>query len=221
MISRNGYWMMATLGLCLSWSCSGADDIQTIAVPKSDDAIELDGRMTEAVWSKAALFPMGDATSGTVQPGCGTSIRLWRSVDALYLGFRCENPYLPLFLKAGRSARDSGACSDENIEIFIRTPAGKEPTRQFVVNALGSIYDGTFSSGYQADWNGAWTCATSVARGAWYAEVRIPFSDLGGNPKEILINAGRAGYGKNDAKWNAVWKAPGYFKPLLRIVLEP
>jgi hypothetical protein len=220
MISRSGYWLMATFCVCMPLRPCDADDIQTIAVPQSNETIELDGRLSEAVWSRAALFPVNETARGAIQPGCGTSVRLWRSADALYLGFRCENPYLPLFLKAENRPRDGSAYSDEDIEIFIRTPAGEEPTRQLIVNALGSVYDGTFSSGPRADWNGAWTCVTSVVRGAWYAEVRIPFSDLGGSPKEILINCARAGYGKDGLTWNAVWKAPGYFKPSIRIPLE-
>jgi len=220
MSSKRSYGMLAALGACMSLACGAADDIQTIAVPKLDVAVELDGQMREDAWSKAASFPVNEAVIGKVQPGCETTVKVWRSADALYLGFRCENPYLPLFLKAGKRSRDDGSvCSDECIEIFIRTPAGAEPTRQLVVNALGSIYDGTFSSGFQSDWNGTWTCATSVARGAWYAEVKIPFADLGGKPESILINCARAGYGKNGVNWNSVWKAPGYHKPLLKIVL--
>ena len=219
MSSKRSYGMLAALGVCMSWACGAADDIQTVAVPKLDVAVELDGQMREDAWSKAASFPVNEAVRGQVQPGCEATVKIWRSADALHLGFRCENPYLPLFLKAENRSRDSTAYSDECIEIFMRTPAGAEPTRQFVFNALGSIYDGTFSSGNRADWNGAWTCATSVVRGAWYAEVKIPFADLGGDPKEVLINIARAGYGKDGANWNSVWKAPGYHKPLLKIVL--
>ncbi len=198
------------------------ENVQTIAVPKLDAVIKLDGHLGEDVWAKAVVFPVNEAHIGAALPGCETTVRIWRSADTLYLGFRCENPSLPVDLHAERRARDQGSvCSDENIEIFIRTPVGDEPTRQCVFNALGSVYDGTFSAGPRSEWDGDWICATTVVRGAWYAEVAIPFSDLGGTPPYILINCCRAGYGARGAKWNTAWKAPGYFKPVFRIDLTP
>ena len=223
MTSKTGYMAAVIFAAACLLRC-GADEtneILTVAVPKLEGDIELDGHMRDAAWSKAASFAVNEAAIGKVQAGCETTGKIWRSADALYLGFRCENPYLPQVLKAEVRPRDGAAYGDECLEIFIKTPLGKEPTRQIVLNALGSVYDGMFSAGPQADWNGVWTCATSVARGAWYAEVKIPFADLGGQPESIMINCCRAGYGRGADKWNSAWKAPGYFKPVVKIVLGP
>ena len=196
-----------------------ADEPLTVDVPKFDAKIELDGFLRDAVWDKAPVFELGPVKDA-VPLGCGTTLRLWRDSAALYLGFRCENPALPLFLKAKQRPDDGPAYADEDLEIFIDIQSGANPTRQFVVNALGSAYDGTYHNGVNADWNGQWRRAAAMVRGAWYAELRIPFSDLGGHPDSVLISCCRVGYGKGGQQWMAAWQAPGWFKPVVRLNLK-
>ncbi len=83
---------------------------------------------------------------------------------------------------------------------------------------MGSQYDGDFDAGPSSIWDGEWEVAARVVRGAWYAEVRIPYTDLG-NPDRIRMNIGRVGYGKDGESWLTAWKAPGWFKPLFEIDL--
>jgi cellulose/xylan binding protein with CBM9 domain len=190
-----------------------------ISIRKHNKPIEIDGLLTENIWTTTNSVPLADVISKTavIPPGFGTFVKIWRSDKALYLGFRCETPFAPL-LKTEKRFRDGNAYSDECIEIFIDPKNGKK-SRQFVLNASGSPYDGFFFVG--GGWNGSWQCATSISRGVWFAEIKIPFTDLGGVPKDgnkLLINCCRVAYGKNGIKkWITVLKKPGYFAPRVPI----
>lgn len=215
--------LVATICL-ISVAITADESVNDIDVPKLKGNVEIDGRLDEEPWSKAAVFQIdeevagGKATGKRFGPGYQTNLKIWRDDDALYLGFRCENPDVPMFLNAYSRLRDEAVFSDECIEIFVRVD-GACPTRQFVFNAFGDLYDGTWDGGVSKDWNGDWQVATSVVRGAWYAEVRIPFSTLGNNDS-ILINCARSSYGGNGERRSSTWKAPGWFAPKMRIKLR-
>lgn len=217
-------WIMATIAWALALTASAADDTTSVKVPRLSGSIVLDGRLDEAVWSKAPSFEIseeladGKATGRRLGPGHQTFVRLWRDGDALYLGFRCENPDLPMFLNAYPKRRDGAVWDDENVEIFVRSE--DEPlNRQFTFNLLGSVYDGTWGAAVSAEWNGDWQVATTVVRGAWYAEMRIPFSTLSA-ADAILINCCRSSFDACGQRRSSAWKAPGWFAPLIRIKLK-
>jgi hypothetical protein len=218
--------ILAMIAAVLAATATLADDAAGVIakVPRFNESVTLDGRLDEAVWSKAPSFEIGEevadgkATGKRPGPGHRTFVRLWRDGDALYLGFRCENPDLPMFLNAYPKRRDGPVWDDECVEIFVRSECAPR-NRQFTFNPLGSVYDGTWGAAVSAEWNGDWQVATSVVRGAWYAETRIPFSTLGG-ADAILINCCRLGCDANGQRRPSAWKAPGWFAPLIRIRFE-
>ncbi len=190
-----------------------------LAIPRLSAELTLDGLLQEPVWQQAAEFPFNEPHpkfNETLPDGCEGTVRIWRDEDHLYLGFRIENPFLPLHLKAATRARDGSVYSDECIEVFFDLGSGSPATRQLAANALGSIYDGDFDSGPNPAWDGDWKVAATVVRGAWYSEWKIPHSDLA-HAASFRINCARVGHGRDGAAWWATWKAPGWFKPYFQI----
>lgn len=201
-----------------------AADADTLAIPLVDGPVRLDGRLDEPAWKQAAEFPMNEPVGAdALPPGWASSVRIGRDAEALYLGFRIENPDIPRFVNAHERGRDEPVYADECLEIFIDTGAGRPATRQLIVSARGSRYDGEYDLGRQtprSDWDGDWEAATRLVRGAWYAEIRIPFTDFG-DVASVRINCGRAGYTQTGEKVFSAWRAPGWFQPFFRIVLKP
>jgi len=213
---RNINILSAAFCLCLAVFNIRAAENNEIAVPKFDFDIKIDGKMSADVWIKVPVYQINEPEKGNIPAGCGTSLRLWKSGKALYLGFRCESPYSP-FLKTEERYRDGAVYSDECIEIFVNTGMDP-PLRQIVFNPSGSVYDG-YAIG-EKKWDGDFRCVTSVSRGVWTAELAIPFSDFA-NAKSITINCHRIGCLKdNDERWVAAWKAPALFSPYFKINLR-
>lgn len=59
----------------------------------------------------------------------------------------------------------------------------------FAVNAGGSVADGTlFNDGWDdSSWDGIWESKTSVDKNGWYAEIRVPFSQLRFRESEKMV----------------------------------
>jgi hypothetical protein len=141
----------------------------------------IDGTIREEEWRGAAKltlgsFPIGSPKADFVEP---TARLLWDE-QALYIACSVQTP-------GGREPearkdlpRDSSIWTEDSLEVFI-IPAD-ERTRQLILNAAGSIYDGL---GGSQGWNGQWTSATSVTHGPTtiHYELAIPWADLGGKPK--------------------------------------
>lgn len=218
------------IAILLTFAClispvrADSADAEVLDIPRVDGSVTIDGRLDESVWKQAAEFTMNEPVGADTLPrGWASSVRIGRDAAALFFGFRIENPDIPRFVNARPRGRDASVYSDECIEIFVNTGAGRPTTRQFIVSAYGSQYDGEYDLGRHAtstDWNGTWEAATLFVRGAWYAELRIPYTDLG-NVESILINCSRASYNQKGEKVLSAWRAPGWFQPSFKIRLAP
>jgi hypothetical protein len=104
----------------------------------------------------------------------------------------------------------------QNGFVFATTPAGVEYDGQVVKEGEGGgltvagqtrAMSGSMG-GFNLNWDGSWTVATSVDSLGWYAEFRIPFSTLrygGGKAQTWGINFGRRIRRKNeDAYWSFI-----------------
>jgi hypothetical protein len=104
----------------------------------------------------------------------------------------------------------------QNGFIFATTPAGVEYDGQVVKEGEGgglSVAGQTRAmsgsmGGFNLNWDGSWTVATSSDSLGWYAEFRIPFSTLrygGGSEQKWGVNFGRRIRRKNeDAYWSFI-----------------
>ncbi len=196
---------------------SDAISSEDVAVPKLNEQINLNGKLTEAVWRKISAHPMAEVeplnnAEKEIPPGCASSLKIWRTSDALYFGFRFEHPYSPM-LKMEKRGRDSSVWDDECVELFFDV-GGETAERQICINPFGNIYD---SAGRNSSWNGKMRCAATVSRGVWTVELEIPFADMD-YAKSLLVNCTRKGF-ISGTHWYAAWKNPGHFAPHFKINL--
>ena len=79
-----------------------------------------------------------------------------------------------------RSDWDGPVWRDDAVEIFVDPGHTEKEYFQFIVNALGTGYDG---KRLDPLWSGKWKCAAKKSRNSWSVEAAIPFESLGQKPK--------------------------------------
>ena len=190
----------------------------------------VDGRLDEAVWQSGQPFAgfiqrelrEGDPVSER------TEVRLLTDGTALYVGAWLFDR-APADIVPGEKVRDVTLSNSDyfalivdtyldrqNGFVFATTPAGIEHDGQVVREGEGG---GVFQSGqtraqagsmggFNLNWDGSWTVATSSDSGGWYAEFRIPFSTLrygGGATQSWGLNFARGIRRKNEeAFWSFI-----------------
>ena len=161
-----------------------------VAPPKIEATIQVDGRLDEPVWARAAIlngFSLYFPADGRPAPD-STEVRVWYSSDAMYFGIRAFAE--PGTVAATLADRDRIG-SDDNVEIHLDTFHERNRAFVFIVNPLGVQADGTKSEGggfipgsnvgpgqndLSADF--IWQSRGQVTPAGYEVEVRIPFSSL-------------------------------------------
>ncbi|HRU07526.1 MAG TPA: carbohydrate binding family 9 domain-containing protein, partial [Candidatus Brocadiia bacterium] len=194
--------------------------------PVADAAPNLDGRLDDPVWARAAriegLMNHREPASPASQK---TEILLCHDTASLYLGFRCMEPQMAN-LKAAAKDHDGPVFADDSIEIFLDTRNDEFNFVQLAFNAAGVRFDqrcagsnnygaNVFGVDYERKrvrdtaWNPDWTVKTTRHADRWEAEVAIPFKTLGRDSDLWGANFGRnrhAGESETSA-----WKVFGSF----------
>jgi hypothetical protein len=160
----------------------------------------LDGRLTDSVWQQAP--PVTGFIQRELHEGAPvtqrTEVRIITDGQALYVGAWLYDTD-PVGIVAGAKVRDGDITKSDyfgilldtfhdrqNGFVFTTTPAGIEYDAQVVNEGEGggvqlpgqtSAMAGALG-GFNLNWDGTWTVATSVDSGGWYAEFRIPFTTL-------------------------------------------
>ena len=159
-------------------------------VETASSGYELDGKLTDKVWEKAALIsdfvPAG--FSGKTPPASPvknrTSVKVFYDVDAIYLGFTCFDRNIGKIipgLPAGQTVDVPIAGNDDCLEILLFQPGSDKKYYHLRIVPSGAKEDALnllLEPGkFQRDntWNGNWQVRTSKDDKAWYAEVKIPF----------------------------------------------
>jgi hypothetical protein len=162
--------------------------------PRIDQAIEIDGRLDEAVWSQAAVLagfsryaPVDGAPADNA-----TDVLVWYSPSAMHFGIRATAPAGTI--RATLADRDR-IQSDDHIIIFLSTYNDGRQAMVFGVNPLGVQLDGALAEGTRGS-GGGFTGLTSgreapdlspdyvfqskgrVTETGYEVEVRIPFKSL-------------------------------------------
>lgn len=149
--------------------------------------ITLDGKFDEPAWSKAvALGGFRSHGDQMLLAAAQPSFRVLYDEQALYFGVEVPLPNArqvlddlksrPLLDAAGRPLPKTDTFSGrQSVELFLLAP-GQSNYRQIAASLDGYRYD---STGMEASWNGAWTCAMSAGDDRWFLEMRVPVQDLG------------------------------------------
>lgn len=162
----------------------------SVALPRIDTTVVVDGRLDEPVWARAAIlngFSLYAPSDGRPAPD-STEVRVWYSPDAIYFGIRAYAD--PGTVSATLADRDR-ISSDDNVEIHLDTFHERNRAFVFIVNPLGIQADGTKSEGggfipgsnvgpgqndLSADF--LWQSRGHVTAWGYEVEVRIPFAAL-------------------------------------------
>jgi hypothetical protein len=162
----------------------------SVAPPKIEATVAVDGRLDEPVWASAAIlngFSLYAPSDGRPAPD-STEVRVWYSSDAMYFGIRAYAD--PGTIAATLADRDRIG-SDDNVEIHLDTFHERNRAFVFIVNPLGIQADGTKSEGggfipgsnvgpgqndLSADFR--WDSRGHVTAWGYEVEVRIPFATL-------------------------------------------
>jgi hypothetical protein len=200
------------LAACLQVTGSlAAADTRSLQAHRVTDAIDLDGRLSEAAWEKAAA-----ASGFTVQwPEFGrssalpTEVRVLYDDQYLYVGARLFHPQGGQAVKKRIHRRDQWSSSDWFIacidSLHDRNSAGA-----FLVNAAGVQRDAAISgdTNWDYNWDGVWESSVAQDETGWSAELKIPLSLLrthpGGGPQTWGINFIRESQGS--IRESSVWE---------------
>jgi hypothetical protein len=157
----------------------------------------IDGRLDDPAWQAAppvARFVQHEPFEGRPITE-RTEVRLLYDRDAIYVGAWLYDSD-PQGLVRGETRRDAGVDDTDaflivldtyhdrqNGFVFGTTPAGIEYDGQVTREGTGSGNQSARSqpgaaAGFNLNWDGSWTVATSADQHGWYAEFRIPFSTL-------------------------------------------
>jgi hypothetical protein len=162
----------------------------TVAIPKIEADIAVDGNLDEAVWRQAAVltgFSLYSPVDQRPAPD-STEVLVWYSSNAIYFGIRAFEPHGTV--TATLADRDRIA-ADDNIEIHLDTFDERNRAFVFLVNPLGVQADGikNETGGFvpgsnvmpgmndlSADF--VWQSRGRLMEGGYVVEVRIPFGSL-------------------------------------------
>ncbi|HUT35787.1 MAG TPA: sugar-binding protein [Planctomycetota bacterium] len=159
------------------------------SVPEAKAAPEIDGKLDDAAWARAAAARITRTLDGAGPAPQATEIRLLRDAATLYVGIRCVEP-LADKLKAQRRNPDDDLWQDDSVEVFLGVA---DAYYHFGVNAAGSTYD---ARAKDRGWNSGFRAAAATGKGEWTAELAIPLDKLSGGkpPKSWSANFNRNRY---------------------------
>ena len=163
---------------------------QNVVVSRIDDgSLRLDGRLTEAVWSRAVPargFVQREPTEGAPAVD-STSVRFAYDDDALWIGARMYSRN-PADIRGLITRRDREG-SSEQLVVSLDTHRDRRTASTFVVTPAGVRIDyyhpADFESNRNYDWDPVWETEAAIDSLGWTAEMRIPFTQLRFNPGEI------------------------------------
>ena len=207
-----------------------------VVVPKLQGPVKVDGDLSEAAWTKAAVLSPFFQNDGSRREREKTVVRLWYDDTALYLGWTCADSDI----QATFTARDSKFWEEEVVEFFVTSGT---LSRYFELqwNPLGGVFDAIIDNkmdqrGVSTNFTGDWSFTAKAMKSAvklkgtvgesndkdemWQVEVVLPFADLGEvapKPKAIWrANFYRFNRAKDQSAELLSWsptRLPGFHQP--------
>ena len=147
---------------------------------RTQEVITADGLLTEGIWHTAPAwtrFFQRDPVEGAPATK-RTEVRVVYDDAALYVGARMSDN-APDSIVARLSRKDVGPNSDY-FALFLDPYRDGRSGFYFGLDVAGTYYDGVLLNDDWDDssWDGVWEGSVSRDSAGWYAEMRIPFSQL-------------------------------------------
>jgi hypothetical protein len=142
--------------------------------------VTVDGVLSEPVWQDGNVFTalvQRDPTEGAA-PSQRTEVRIAYDDDAIYVGARLYDT-APDSIVARLARRDASIASDR-FAVYLDPHHDRRSGFYFMVNAAGTLYDGTLANDVEDDksWDGVWSGSARIDAQGWTVEMRIPYSQL-------------------------------------------
>jgi hypothetical protein len=186
------------------------------------ETVTIDGRLDDEAWARAERH--GRFIQREPQLGHPASEPTEFSVlyddRCIYFGiWAFDSDYRGI--AASELKRDASLKKGDQVKIIIDSFRDRQNGYFFSTNPLGAFKDAQHIDNGRTinmDWNAVWEVKTSVDDGGWYAEIKIPFSQLrfkGGSVDEVWgLNVSRVVIRKNeDSYWVPFpreWGTPGF-----------
>ncbi len=171
---------------------AGAGGIPEIRVPCAMEAPLIDGIITDACWSAAALvdeFRQVGGDSGAVRRHY---VRVLRDSRWLYAAFTVDQPEdqrdPPLYL-----SHDQPVQREDNVQVSFDPGTGGQMFYQFLVNKANTRADfrvTTDKGREREEWNIPWKSAVTTDPRGWQVEIALPLALLTevGHPEQARMN---------------------------------
>lgn len=240
MNTRILFTVAALAGFCFTAAAgtpaNTAPEPRRVVVPKLSGALQVDGRLEEAVWQRAAVLESFVPNRGEGSDSEGTEVRLWYDDQELHMGWVCTDRDI----QATFTGRDRRFWEEEVAEFFV-TYGGLEQYFELQWNPLGGVFDAIIHNqlgpdGRSEKFTGDWSYTAGRMKSAvhldgtpgnnsdadrgWTVEVSVPFSDLNTSaPRPGAVwraNFYRFSRGSNDPELQLSWsptRLPGFHEP--------
>lgn len=169
----------------------------------SKSEISIDGKLDEAAWSRANWqddFTQYEPSEGKA-PSQKTDFAIMLDENYIYVGFRAWDTH-PDSIVQRLTRRDD--IEGDLVAVEFDSYFDKRTAFAFMANAAGVKYDFIISNdGENEDnsWDPIWLVKTSRDQKGWYAEMRIPLTQLrfeGNSEQTWGMNVGRSLYRKQE-----------------------
>lgn len=150
-------------------------------VRKTADAIRLDARFSEPVWSQVDSI-VGMRQREPVEGVAAserTVVKLVRYASQLYVAVRAYDTDMR-GVRSAQLRRDADLSSDDNVTILIDSYGDRRGAFLFRTNPNGAMWDAQLT-GFDhpnRNWNGLWNVVTRRDSTSWSAEFAIPLRTL-------------------------------------------
>ncbi len=174
--------------LMFSFFLFANQEIKKITALKTEEAINIDGLLNEAVWEKAPeanKFIQFEPQRGK-QATLKTVVKILYDENFVYFGFLCHDSQ-PEKIVARITKRDADVDEDDSVSVMIDTFHDRRSCYYFATNLLGTQLDGRITeNGRTKDdtWDGIWKSAGQRTDFGWSAEIAVELRSLKYKPGE-------------------------------------
>jgi hypothetical protein len=153
---------------------------QSILATRTKSVLSIDGLRNDIAWGSAqsiTSFTQREPDEGA-GPTESTDVRVVYDDDALFVSARMYDS-APDSIVARLGRRDADLESDHFV-VFLDPYNDDRSGYYFGINAAGTLYDGVLMNDDWDDesWDGVWEGKARIDEKGWYAEFRIPYSQL-------------------------------------------
>ncbi|MDX1561651.1 MAG: carbohydrate binding family 9 domain-containing protein [Gammaproteobacteria bacterium] len=160
-------------------------DVKSFDIARIDAEIDVDGRLDDAVWSRATVIDDLHQIEPFeyTAPSQRTEIRIYYDEDALYVGASLFDTEADA-ITANVLRQGDGLNAEDRFAVILDPYLDRRSGYRFELNANGVRWDALYQDTTQleANWDGIWEGAATRDDEGWTAEIRIPFKTLSFNP---------------------------------------